>query len=132
MRRYVLAVAALLPLLSATGCDDGPNQSFSPAPAVLPAYGMAIPARGGIPEGGTTWSNPGTEQFDASFGGQNANITCTADQAKKIWYKCFQQPIQLPGLAGGLDIAGGANSDGASNWMPGDATQVRRSTKETW
>ncbi len=129
MRRFALMVAAIAPLFTLTACEDGPNQSFSPAPNGAAGVWNG-PGSAGLPEGGT-YSGNGTQQYDASFGGQNANITCTADQAKQIWSNAFKQPILPPGIAGGLDIAGGYNGDGNANY---DSTKpyTYDETKETW
>jgi hypothetical protein len=129
MRRFAFLVAAIAPLFTLTACEDGPNQSFTPAPNGAAGVWNG-PGSAGLPEGGT-YSGNGTQQYDASFGGQNANITCTADQAKAIWTKNFQQPILPPGLAGGLDIAGGVNGDGNANYDPSMPYKYDE-TKETW
>ena len=107
-----------------------PNQTYSPAPAGAATVFNGSPGSGGLGDGGAAVPTA-TEGFDASFGGQNANDLCTATQEKAIWTKLFQEPIQIPGLAGGIDIAGGANGDGSSDYDP---TQpfTYDPTKETW
>jgi hypothetical protein len=73
-----------------------------------------------------------TQGFDASTnGGTNANDLCTAAQEKMIWNEYFQQPILPPGIAAGIDIAGGANGDGLANYVPGKPYTFDP-TKETW
>jgi hypothetical protein len=130
MRRFVYLVAAVVPLVGATGCEDGPNQTYSPAPGN--AGNVWNGSTGvGIPEGGA-FTGSATEGYDASFGGTNANITCTADEATKRWQNLFQEPIEIPGLAAGLDIAGGPNGDGLSGYT-GPTTPFKYDpTKETW
>jgi hypothetical protein len=122
-------VAAIAPLFTLTACEDGPNQPFNPAPPGAAGVWNG-PGSSGLPEGGT-YSGGGAQAYDASFGGQNANITCTADQAKSIWSKYFQQPILPPGIAGGLDIAGGYGGDGNANYDPASPYKYDE-TKETW
>ncbi|HEX8789569.1 MAG TPA: hypothetical protein VF765_01360 [Polyangiaceae bacterium] len=129
MRRFAFMVAALAPLFTLTACEDGPNQTYNPAPNGAGNVWNG-PGSAGLPEGGT-YSGNGSQQYDASFGGQNANVTCTADQAKAIWHNAFQQPILPPGIAGGLDIAGGYNGDGNANYTPGQPYKYDE-TKETW
>jgi hypothetical protein len=131
MRRVhwlVVPVAAALPLFMVAGCEDGPNQTFNPAPR---GAGQVWNGSGStIPEGGS-YSGNATTDYDASYGGQNANVTCTADQAKAIWGSLFQQPILPPGIAAGIDIAGGYASDGNATYTPGQPYQYDE-TKETW
>lgn len=129
MRRFAFMVAAIAPLFTLTACEDGPSQTYNPPPNGAGNVWNG-PGSSGLPEGGT-YSGNGSQQYDASFGGQNANVTCTADQAKATWTKYFQQPILPPGIAGGLDIAGGYNGDGLSNYDPTKPYQYDE-TKETW
>ena len=128
MPRFVVFLGALIPLLG-TGCEDGPNQPYSPAPPGASATWNGPPSAG-IPDGGV-YVPPATEGFDASFGGQNANDLCTATQKKAVWDKLFGEPIQVPGLAGGIDIAGGPKGDGSSGYDPTVPFKYDPST-ETW
>jgi len=128
MRRFVLLVAVVSPLLAA--CEDGPNQTYSPAPGGAAGVWNGPPGSGGLPDGGT-FSGTGNEGYDASFGGTNANVTCTPAQAKATWTGLFQENIQIPGLAGGIDIAGGPMGNGASGYVPGQPFTYDP-TKETW
>ncbi len=131
MRRFVLFVAALTPIMLNVGCEDGPAQTYSPAPNGAATVWNGPPQSGGIQGDGGIYVNPGTDDFDASFGGQTVNDTCTGPQKKALWHNLFQEPIQIPGLAGGIDIAGGYNKDGASGF---DASKpfTYDPTKETW
>jgi hypothetical protein len=131
MRRFVLFVAALTPIMLTAGCEDGPAQTYSPAPNGASTVWNGPPQAGGITGDGGVYVNPGTEAFDASFGGQTVNDTCTGPQKKAIWHNLFQEPIQIPGLAGGIDIAGGYNGDGSSGFVAGQPFNYDP-TKETW
>ncbi len=133
MRRFAIFVTALAPFLAAAGCEDGPNQSYSPAPAGAASVWNGTASNGDA--GSPTYVGPGTQDFDASFGGTTANDTCTPTQAKAIWASLFQEPIAIPGAAGGIDMAGGPNGDGSSLFdpnAPNAATYVPDPTKETW
>jgi hypothetical protein len=106
MRRTVATVIALVAALTSAACEDGPSQTYTPEP---PGAGNVINGPGGGPifgDGGT-FVTPATQGFDASSGGQNASQLCTAAQQKQVWANNFNAPIIVPGLAGGLDIAGG-------------------------
>jgi hypothetical protein len=113
MRKLACVVAVVAASYGLAGCEDGPNQTYTPAPPNA-AEAWNGPSANGIPEGATL-SGSAKQGYDAGFGGTNANTLCTADQEKAIWSKAFKQPIQLPGLAAGLDIAGGYNKDGVYN-----------------
>ena len=131
MRRFAALLVALLPLPSlVSGCEDGPNQTFSPAPNGAPGAWNGPPGAGGLGDGGAFVGN-GTEAYDASWGGTNANDLCTAAQEKQIWTGLFQEDVLIPGLAGGIDMAGGPKGDGASGYVPGQPF-VYDPTKETW
>jgi hypothetical protein len=131
MRRYVLFVVALAPLIG-VGCEDGPNQTYSPAPPGAGAVWNGPPATGGIKADGGAYVPGATQGYDGSVGGTNANERCTGPQEKDIWKKYFNAPILPPGLGAGLDMAGGVNSDGIAGYT-GDPTKFAYdATKETW
>ena len=131
MRRFAALLVALMPLPSLlSGCEDGPNQTYSPAPNGAPGAWNGPPGAGGLGDGGAFVGN-GTEAYDASWGGTNANDLCTPAQQTKIWNGLFQEPVLIPGLAGGIDMAGGPNGDGASGYVPGMPFNYDP-TKETW
>ncbi len=134
MRRSVavtaLCMSTIVLACFVAGCEDGPNQPFSPAPAGA-ANSWNGPSGGGLnADAGVVGS--GTQNFDAGFGGTNANDLCTADQEKAVWNKYFSEPIQIPGLAGGIDMAGGPNGDGASGYQGAGMPFTYDPTKETW
>jgi hypothetical protein len=97
-----------LSLFGVAACEDGPKDNFAPAPK------------------GAGWNDPHTrgvastamQPYMVSNGGTNANDICTPDQVKAARSKYFSAPILPPGLAAGLDIAGGAHGDGASGYDP--------------
>ena len=119
MRRLVPFAMALLPAIPLVigGCEDGPTQTCSPAAQGAGSIWNGSNGAGGLGDGGANVPT-GTENYDASFGGTNANDLCTADQEKAIWAELFPAPILIPGLAAGIDAAGGPNGDGASGWTP--------------
>jgi hypothetical protein len=124
-----MALMPAIPLLVG-GCEDGPNQTYSPTPAGANLNGSN--GTGGLGDGGAFTGN-GNEGYDASFGGQNANDLCTATQEKAVWNELFNAPVLIPGLAAGLDAAGGAASDCASGWTQAGAAQWKYdATKESW
>jgi hypothetical protein len=91
--------------LSLVACEDGPNQTYSPAPAGA----------------GNNWNNgrsdPSVGHGPASFGSGFGSITplelCTADKQRVTWAKLLTQPI-VPGdpknnyhpTFAGIDLAG--------------------------
>jgi hypothetical protein len=109
MRRHVpffmAPVLALTALLNA-GCEDGPNQTYSPAPANAGNIWNGPAGAGGLGDGGS-FVGTSTEGYDASFGGTNLNQLCNATTEKAVWTSLFSQAIAVPGVAGGIDIAGG-------------------------
>ena len=95
---------------------------------------------GGLGDGGA-FVGSSTAGYDAGFGGTNLNQLCTADQEKAVWSSLFSQAIAVPGVAGGIDIAGGystapeghcaSNCVGASGYVAGQPYTYDES-KETW
>jgi hypothetical protein len=72
-----------------------------------------------------------TQGYTTSQGGTNANDLCTADQVKAARSKYFGAPIMPPGLAAGIDMAGGPLGDAASGYTPGQPFTYDPS-QETW
>lgn len=90
-------ILAAVASFGALGCEDGPNQTYSPAPAGA----------------SNTWNNtggnyvaPGSKDFGTLHGGTNANILCDGPTLAKTWANMDQQPITPPIGAAGLDLAG--------------------------
>ena len=109
-RSSIIALTLFASFASA-GCEDGPNDPYQPAPG-----GAGSVWNDGT---GTTTVVPDAGQsFDAATGGQNANDICTAEQVKAARSKYFTAPVLPPGLAAGIDIAGGAKGDGVSGYDP--------------
>ena len=133
MRRSIATVIPLVAALAGAACEDGPSQTFAPAPTGAGTIWNGTPGGGGIPSEAGTFVSKATQTFgaDANAGGQNANQTLTAVQEKAIWTKLFSAPMQPPGLAGGLDIAGGATGNGSSGYDP-TVPFVYDATAETW
>ncbi len=143
MRRHVpflIAPVVALTALLTTGCEDGPNQPYSPAQANAGNIWNGPGGAGGLGDGGS-FVGSSTEGYDASFGGTNLNQLCNATTEKAVWSSLFSQAIAVPGVAGGIDIAGGystapagnckANCVGASGYVSGQPYTYDE-TKETW
>ncbi|MBI5536228.1 MAG: hypothetical protein HY898_26130 [Deltaproteobacteria bacterium] len=99
MRRFLIALTLLAPW-GLTGCEDGPDQPFSPAPEGAankwnspPGKGWADPAKQGYLGGGST--------------GTTKNEICTAPKKAERWAQMVQEPIIPPHGGGGIDLAGG-------------------------
>lgn len=98
MRRVKIASLALASF-ALMGCEDGPNQVFSAAPAGA----------------GDRWNNGNTAPsvdptragFDGKFGGGSKQEICTGEQKAARWSKMVNEPIRPPRFAAGLDFAGG-------------------------
>jgi hypothetical protein len=99
----LISVAGLALL---TGCEDGPGQTFSPAPA----------------NAGNLWNNGNPEasvtdapaSFDAAFGSVSALQHCTADEQRLVWANMLEQPIIPPLRFAGLNLAYDEQFDGIS------------------
>ncbi len=143
MRRHVpffmAPVVALAALLN-TGCEDGPNQTYSPAPAGAGNVWNGPAGSGGLGDGGS-FTGTSSQGYDASYGGTNLNQLCNATTEKSVWSGLFSQAIAVPGVAGGIDIAGGystapegnckSNCKGASGYVAGQPYTYNEA-KETW
>ncbi len=124
MRRPLVALT-IFASLAGYGCEDGPNDPYQTAPN----------GAGGVWNGNNNDAGPvvsdAKQSYGSQTGGTNANDICTADQVKAARTKYFGAPIQPPGLAAGLDIAGGAKGDGASGYDPAKPFTYDPSL-ETW
>jgi hypothetical protein len=85
---------------SGIGCEDGPNQPFSPAPA-----GAAGVWNNGGSDAST--SSNGSQGFDAGGGGTNSVNICTAAEQQAQWSKAFTSPLVPPFGAAGIDLSAG-------------------------
>ncbi len=102
MRRSAIAILSLAaPLaLLAAGCEDGPTQTYSPAPP-----GAAENWNNAGADAST--SDPGSQGFDAGGGGTNKVNICTAAQQQAAWSKAFTSPLAPPFTAAGIDLSAG-------------------------
>ena len=103
MRRSVFLLSPVLPRalggLALVGCEDGPQQTFSPAPAnAASIYNNS---------GDASTSDPASQQFDASSGGTNAVNICTPAEQIAQWTIAFSAPIVPPFQGGGADLSVG-------------------------
>lgn len=80
------------------GCEDGPNQTYSPATGTLFNNGQTDAS-----------VNPGTYPLDAGYAGTTALNVCTQDLERARWAKMLTEPIQPPRYFAGIDMAGGDN-----------------------
>ena len=110
MRRSIVSVpvlpslaslAILTGLLGLTGCEDGPNQTYNPAPA-----GAGDLLNNGNTAGTVDPTKAGYALPDASAG-TNKQVLCDGPTTQKTWAAAFEKPILPPHSAGGIDIAGG-------------------------
>ena len=138
---FLLAATATVALGLGVGCEDGPSQTFNSAPSGAGGIWNG-PAGGAIAIDGGTFASGATQTTTTQVGGQNANILCTAAQEKNVWVQNFTAPIEPPGLAGGLDIAGGPTGNGVLGYdpsclsynscNPSSTHGTYDPTKETW
>jgi len=105
MRRSIFILSALSAFSSFAllACEDGPNQTFTPAPA----------------NAANLWNNSGADAsvFGAAQGygagassggaGTNAEVICTGAQEAKRWATMVREPLVPPRYVAGLDLAGG-------------------------
>lgn len=80
------------------GCEDGPNQTVSPAPG-----GAAGLWNNAGPDAST--NDPGSQAFDAGGGGTNSVNICTAAEQQAAWSKAFTLPLIPPFGAAGIDLS---------------------------
>src|SRR5262249_31431609 len=81
--------------LGLAGCEDGPNQTFSPAGADLANSGDASAS-----------FDPATGNFGANYGGVNRLNTCTADETRRATAKALAGDNSPPRKHPSLDMAG--------------------------
>lgn len=106
MRRFTIAPFALsaLSVLSLgvlVGCEDGPNQTYEPAPD-----GAASRQNDGDAKGAADNAKQGFNESSNNSAGTNAQVLCTAAEKQKRASIMIKQPIIPPRFAGGLDLAG--------------------------
>src|ERR1700722_3883057 len=97
MRRSVLTSVALLSAFLA-GCEDGPNQTYKPAPS-----GAAGNWNNAGPDAST--SDPGSQNFDSGGGGTNSVNVCSAPEQAVQWATAFTAPMLPPFGIAGIDMS---------------------------
>ncbi len=117
--RSLAALLAVLMPIAVASCGSGRNQTTQAAGSSS-AMGGVADAGGQAPDAG--------QGSDADASGP---ARCTAAQEKAIWSALFTEPIELPGLAGGLDLAGGTGN-GASGYVNAQTPFTYDPTKESW
>jgi len=93
----VVAVLAAVTSVGAAGCEDGPNQTYSPT---TPGEANSWAAPPG------TQTSPSSKNYSYLQGGTNSNIICNGAQLATTWALMDKQPILPPVAAAGLDMAG--------------------------
>src|SRR5271156_2323607 len=94
----VMAAGAALAAFAALGCEDGPTQTFVPAPS-----GAA-----GIWTGGNVAPAAAADagqQFDAGYPVQSKLVLCDTDFKRERWAWMLTQPIRPPRMYAGIDLA---------------------------
>lgn len=101
MRRSVATtILCIVPAFVAGGallaCEDGPNQSYSPASGTM--------FNNGDVDGSF---DPVSQSYDAGYGGRTVLDICPADLKRKRWAKMLNEPMAPPIKFAGLDLSGG-------------------------
>jgi hypothetical protein len=101
--RFAIPSIAAASSLALAACEDGPAQTFNPAPPNAGGYWNGQPDAAAVVD-------PAVKGFgDNTQGtGTNKQELCDAATKAKVWARMVQQPILPPSKAGGLDIAGGS------------------------
>ena len=98
MRKVSLCLATTL-AFALSGCEDGPDQIYDPAP-----------------EGaGDRWNNgetppavdPSKNGFGDDFGGTSRQELCSGADKQKAWAQMVNEELKPPRFLAGLDVAGG-------------------------
>ena len=95
MRKLCLPLAVFALAAGAAGCEDGPNQTFSPAPG-NPGWNTGT---------GDAAVGPGSQNFDAGYPTSNATSLCSTDFKRQRWSWMLSQPVVPPRFYAGLDMA---------------------------
>jgi hypothetical protein len=98
MRRSLVLLVTAVPVLFLAACEDGPNQTYQPAPA----------------NAGSIWNNGDTPaavddastSFEASYGGTSKTEICSGAELQDQWARMVEQPIVPPYKMAGIDISG--------------------------
>ena len=104
MRRPFILVPALFGLAALVGCEDGPNDTYQPAPE-----GASGVWNGQNPDAAVT---PGSQGYDAGYPTSNAASLCSTDFKRERWSWMLEQPIKPPRMYAGIDLAKNDQWDG--------------------
>jgi hypothetical protein len=100
-----MVLPALLGSFAAIGCEDGPNDPYTPASADA---GSIWNGQGG----GPVAVADGGQGLDAAYPTANAVSLCSTDLKRQRWAWMLEQPIVPPRMYAGIDLAGGDNWSG--------------------
>jgi len=99
MRRLLIAPLTMLAAFVAAGCEDGPDQPYSPPPSNAAdnwnnskTPGHSDPSKQGFDGGGST--------------GTNKVELCSGPEKAKRWAEMVNIPIEPPRKGAGIDLAG--------------------------
>ncbi len=102
MRRSTKLLIAALSSVTLLACEDGPNQTYSPAPA-----GAGDLFNSGFDPGKTPVIDPGKSNLESNPGkGSSRQEICDADTKRTTWAKAIASEIKPPRSYGGIDMAG--------------------------
>jgi len=99
MRSLCAPFCVVAVLAFATGCEDGPNQPYSPAPNGAAGVWSAPIADAAV--------GPGTQNFEAGYPTTGATTLCSTDFKRQRWAWMLTQPVIPPRFYAGIDLAGG-------------------------
>lgn len=97
MTRLLHKFAPLFAVALIAGCDDGPNQPYTPAPE-----GSGGKWNNGDTPGATLGGGQG---FDTSYPTAGKTTLCSTDLKRQRWGWMLQQPIIPPRFYAGIDMA---------------------------
>ena len=103
--RLALATVAAFSSFALLACEDGPNQTYSPAPG-----GAGGHQNGTQNEGSSI--DPASKDFSQHSSGTNKQELCDAPTKAKVWANMVNQPVVPPSAAGGIDLSGGPSWQG--------------------
>ena len=101
MRRSLSLFACPLLLASVAACEDGPNQTFSPATGNLFNDGDASAS-----------GADGAAPLNGDYGSTTKQEICSGAELQVQWDKMIHAPIRPPRFMAGLDLAAGETYDG--------------------
>ncbi len=107
MRRFACATVVTAASFVMMGCEDGPTQTYSPAPG-----GAGDHQNGTQSEDGGSWADPASKDFTQRQTGQNKQELCTGAEKAKMWAWALQQDITPPTGSTALDLSGGDSWQG--------------------